>query len=213
MPTISVDHEEHPRLEEACANLRHIRDVMERSTRHSTFSGRSGLLVGLWAILGVAVTHYVVQSGPIAESSLHIHLALFAATWLAVLLVSAATDYLLTKRPAVAVGKTVFSPLGARVAQAIAPGFFAGLAISLYLVATHQVAHVWAFWMICYGLAGCAVGNFSVRPVSVLAWAFLLAGCATLFLPVSWGLGMMALSFGGFHIAYGLWTGLTRGDW
>lgn len=212
MSTALADHEEHPRLEEAYANLRHIRDVMERSTRHSTLSGRSGLLVGLWAILGVAVTHYVVYSSA-AGGDLHLHLALFAATWLAVLVLSAATDYLLTKRPAVAVGKRVFSPLGARVAQAIAPGFFAGLAFSLYLFAQHQIAHVWAFWMICYGLAGCAVGNFSVRPVSVLAWAFVLAGAVTLFLPVSWGLWMMAISFGGFHIAYGLWTGLTRGDW
>jgi hypothetical protein len=67
--------------------------------------------------------------------------------------------------------------------------------------------------MLLYGTAICSVGLFSVRPVSVLGWAFVVAGALTLALPPALGLTMMALSFGGFHIVYGLWTGLTRGDW
>jgi len=49
--------------------------------------------------------------------------------------------------------------------------------------------------------------------VSYLGWAFLAAGAATLFLLPMYGLWMMAIAFGGFHIAYGLYTGVTRKDW
>ncbi len=213
MQTLSLAHDDQPRLEEAYENLRHIREVMERSVRHSTLSGLSGILVGIWAVLGVLVTHFVVYDGQPAVALPAGHLWMFGVTWLAVLGLSAFTDFFLTKRPAVAVGKRVFSPLGARITQAIAPAFFAGLALSLYLLWHHEVSQVWPFWMACYGVAGCAVGLFSVRAVSLLGWAFVVAGAATLFLPLSWGLWMMAVSFGGFHIVYGLYTGITRGDW
>ena len=65
--------------------------------------------------------------------------------------------------------------------------------------------------MLCYGLAICAVGLFSIRPVSYLGAAFVLAGAVTLLLPVSSHLPMMALSFGGFHILYGVLMGRKHG--
>jgi hypothetical protein len=76
-----------------------------------------------------------------------------------------------------------------------------------------QIDSIWPYWMLCNGAAICAVGQFSVRPVSFLGWAFVAAGAVTLFLPPSWGLWMIAVSFGGFNIAYGLFTGITRRDW
>ena len=65
--------------------------------------------------------------------------------------------------------------------------------------------------MLTYGLAICAVGLFSVRPVSYLGAAFVLAGAVTLLLPASLGLFMMGLTFGGFHIVYGILMGRKHG--
>jgi hypothetical protein len=134
-------------------------------------------------------------------------------TWVAVLALSIATDFVATKSRAVRVGKVVFSKLGAHMSGAAAPGFMAGLAVTLFFVSRNQVDALWPLWMICYGLSICAVGQFSVPPVSYLGWAFVLCGAATLFLPAAMGLWMIAASFGGFHIAYGLYTGITRHDW
>ena len=204
--------DEEPRLVEAVENLRLIRQIMERSTLHSSLSGRSGLLVGLWAVLGVLATRFAVYG----NDSLALpkdHLWMLAVTWLVVLAASVATDFLLTKRRASEVGKRVFSPLGAHIVQAAAPGFTAGLVLTIFLLSRGQIAGVWGYWMLCYGLAICAVGLFSVRPVAFLGWSFLAAGAITLFLPPLWGLWMMAVSFGGFHALYGLYTGLSRSDW
>jgi energy-converting hydrogenase Eha subunit G len=55
---------------------------------------------------------------------------------------------------------------------------------------------------------------FSIREVSGLGWAFLVAGFLTLLIPQGWFIGpraMMAVTFGGFHIVYGLWMGYKYG--
>jgi len=204
--------DDEPRLEEAYENLRLIRETMDRSTKHSSLSGVAGLLVGLWAIIGVVLTRYAAYE----SSSLtvrHVHLITLAAIWTSVLFASVATDYLMNKRAAASVGKHVFSSLGARIVQSAAPGFTAGLVFTLYLLWLGQIGHIWGFWMLCYGLAISSVGLFSVKPVSFLGWSFLLAGAFTLFLSPIDGLWMMAVTFGGFHICYGLFTGVTRGEW
>jgi hypothetical protein len=130
-----------------------------------------------------------------------------------VLFASVLTDYLMNKRAAASVGKLVFSTLGARIIQAAAPGFTAGLVLTVYLLQSGLISHVWGYWMVCYGLAICSVGLFSVKPVSFLGWSFVLAGAITLFLPPISGLWMMAITFGGFHICYGLFTGASRREW
>jgi hypothetical protein len=204
--------EQEPRLEEAYENLRLIREVMERSTKHSSLSGFSGILVGIWAIIGVLLTRFStfvnVSMAPTGD-----HMIVLASIWLMVLVASVLTDYLMNKRAAVAVGKYVFSSLGARIVQSAAPGFTAGLALTVYLLITGNVTHIWGFWMLCYGLAICSVGLLSVRPVSVLGWSFLIAGAITLFLSPIAGLWMTAVTFGGFHICYGLYTGVSRNEW
>jgi len=67
------------------------------------------------------------------------------------------------------------------------------------------VAATWGVWMFCYGIAICAVGLFSVRPVTFLGFAFVIAGAITLLIPAApYHLIMMAITFGGFHILYGI---------
>jgi len=194
-------------LDEATENLRVIRETMERSTKHSSLSGLAGLLIGMWAMLGVFATGRMVGT---TQYQLGSHPLRLAAIWITVLVISALTDIVLNKRRAARVGKRIFSPLGARILQAIGPGFLVGGLLTAFLVANHLTASVFALWMLTYGLAICSVGLFSVKPVACLGWAFVVCGCCAMVLGPSYGLPLMAISFGGFHIAYGIFTGLTR---
>lgn len=199
---------------EAEEHLRVIRQAMERSTRHSTLSGLSGVVVGMLALLGCLLTQTVVRGSAAAETSAWKFL--FLGVWATVFLLSLATDVVLTKRRAARVGKTAFSPLGKHLARAAAPGFFASLAVALFYVLHPDLlgTYVYGAWMLCYAVSLLAVGMFSVREVSVLGWSFLAAGALTLLLPQSWVIGpraMMALTFGGFHIVYGVWMGQKYG--
>lgn len=189
-------------LEEARENLRVIRQTMERSTKYSTLSGLSGVLIGVAAIIGVGVTRAIIgtrQAG-IAQAQL----IQMATVWAIVLVSAVAIEFLANKRRARQVGKHVVSPLGAHIILAALPGFVAGAVLTAFFVAHSLLFSVWGVWMLSYGLAICAVGLFSVKPVSMLGGAFVLAGAVTLLLPPSAQLPMMALTFGGFHIVYGI---------
>ena len=196
---------------EAEEHLRVIRQAMERSTKHSTLSGLSGVVVGMLALAGCALTQTVVHEAMWPTKRL-----LFVAVWSAVLVLALLADYLFTKRRAAKVGKRAFSPLGRHLGRAAAPGFFAALALSLFYVVHPGLigTYLYGIWMLCYAVSLLAVGMFSVREVSVLGWAFLAAGAATLLLSQSFFLTpslMMAVTFGGFHVLYGVWMGRKYG--
>ena len=191
---------------EAEENLRVIRGLMERSTRYSTFSGTSGILAGSFAILGCLIHRFVVAS--LHQEVRHPAMLL---TWSAVVIAALSADYLLTKRRARSVGKYIRSHLGRQIALASAPGLGFGALLTIYLYSVNRLEDVFPFWMLSYGAAVSAVGLFSQREVRRLGWAFIGAGALTFFLkfvtpPGVWftlALLMMAVSFGGFHIAYG----------
>ena len=191
-------------LDEARENLRAIRQTMERSTKYSTLSGLSGVLIGLTAIAGVAVTEAIINhkiKAGLPDSSVQ---PLLGLVWLIVLAVAVTIEFAWNKRRAARIGKRVASPLGAHIIVAALPSGLAAAVLTVFFYVHHLFFHVWGIWMLCYGLAICAVGLFSIRPVSFLGAAFVLAGAVTFLLPVSAHLPMMAVAFGGFHIGYGV---------
>jgi len=190
-------------LEEAREHLRVIRQTMERSTQYSTLSGLSGVLVGLLAIAAVLLNQRIL--GPHTEALLAAtHQKRLLALWVGYFVASVLTDFACNKWRAARVGKYVRSRLGAHIILAALPAFFVGALLTLFLWTHGLVFYIWGAWMLSYGLAICAVGLFSVRPVSYLGGAFVLAGAVTLFLPIAYHPAMMMAAFGGFHIVYGI---------
>ena len=188
-----------PSAQEAEENLRVIRELMERSTTFSTFSGLSGIMAGLASIVGCLVT-YQLQRGNAQMEGAQIP---FLMTWFVVILVTLGTDFLLTKRHAARVGKRIVSRLGKQMVFASGPGLGTGGLLTLFMMRHSMLADVFPIWMLCYGIAVCAVGLFSQREVKILGVSFLAAGAVTMLAPQI-GLPMMAVTFGGFHIIYGL---------
>src|ERR1700722_8020596 len=95
-----------PSPQEAEENLRVIRDLMERSTRYSTFSGLSGVLAGTASIVGCVVTRTLTGRTGTEDYTA------FLLTWSLVIVFAIGADYLWMKRRATRVGKRIVSPLG-----------------------------------------------------------------------------------------------------
>jgi hypothetical protein len=192
-------------VQEAEENLRIIRGLMERSTKHSTFSGLSGVLAGLFAVAGSAAQAYllprIAPEHPIYS---------FLMLWSTVVVLAIGTDFLLTKRKAASVGKTIRSRLGRQMVLAAGPALCTGALLTLFFARYQWIYNIYPFWMLCYGTAVCAVGLFSQKEVTRLGWAFLVTGALTLFSMLgstagdTIGLIMTAVTFGGFHIVYGI---------
>ena len=193
---------------EAEEHLRVIRQAMERSTKHSTLSGLSGVLAGVYALLAAIFAPTAIET--LGQK------AIFCAAWGATLALAGLTDLLLTKRRAAQVGKRAFSPLGAQLGRAAAPGLLVGVGVTLFHL-LHPGAlgtYIYGMWILCYAVALLAVGMLSRREVSVMGWAFLSAGIVALALPDGFAVGpraLMAATFGGFHIVYGVWMGFKYG--
>jgi hypothetical protein len=181
---------------------------MERSTKHSTLSGLSGVLAGVYALVAAIFA-------PTAVATLQ-QKALFCLTWGATLAGAALTDLVLTKRRAARVGKRAFSPLGAQLGRAAAPGLLVGVGVTIFHL-LHPDAlgtYIYGMWILSYAVALLAIGLLSRKEVSVMGWAFLVAGLAALALPQGSAIGpraLMAATFGGFHIVYGLYMGWRYG--
>ncbi len=190
-------------LDEARENLRVIRQTMERSTKYSTLSGLSGVLIGLTAIVGVLATRRLIGLGLEHHQPLKAVQPTLGLVWLLVLAFAVSIEFAWNKRRAARIGKRVASPLGVHIIVAALPSGIAAVVLTAFFYLNNLFASVWGVWMLCYGLAICAVGLFSVRPVTYLGAAFVLAGGVTLLLPNHLHLFMMALTFGGFHILYG----------
>src|ERR1051326_1695695 len=101
-----------PDPREAEENLRVIRSLMERSTKHSTFSGLSGVLAGAASIVGCMVTHSLRDS-VLNPADYRVD---FLVTWTLVIAFAIGADYLLTKRRAAQVGNRILSRLGKQMA-------------------------------------------------------------------------------------------------
>lgn len=193
---------------EAEEHLRVIRQAMERSTKHSTLSGLSGILAGFYALAAAFFA-------PTAVTTFY-DKAMFCLTWGATLALAGITDILLTKRRAAQVGKRAFSPLGAQLSRAAAPGLLMGVGVTLFHLLHPQAlgTYVYGMWILSYAVALLAIGMLSRKEVSIMGWAFLLAGIVALVLPDGFIVGpraLMAATFGGFHIVYGLWMGSKYG--
>ncbi|MEP6757355.1 MAG: hypothetical protein ABJA67_17765 [Chthonomonadales bacterium] len=216
LPGVEAHHE-------AQTNLRLIRDLMERSTKYSTFSGLSGVLAGTFAILGCLAQWKFVGPLGLTEQK-----RVFLIIWAIVIVLAIGTDFLLTKRRAPLVGKTILSRLGKQMVLASLPGLGFGALLTLTLLQHGLLDLIYPFWMLAYGSAVCAVGLFSQREVSRLGWAFVISGFAAFLFDflvtdtqtrLTAGLVMTAITFGGFHIAYGLvmasrlgWNGERNGN-
>src|SRR5579871_2585605 len=97
-----------PDAREAEENLRVIRELMERSTKYSTFSGLSGVLAGTASIVGCIATSLLAQRYPDPGA----FRTSFLMIWSLVILLAIGGDFLLTKRRATRVGKRIVSRLG-----------------------------------------------------------------------------------------------------
>jgi len=191
-------------LEEAKENLRVIRQTMERSTRYTTLSGWSGVLIGIMAIACVFMTRAQVESLQVQHLGLRSGILGIAVLWMSALVAAVAIDFGCNKWRAARVGKHVVSRLGAHIILAALPAFVTGAVLTIFLFENNLIFPIWGAWMLCYGLAICAVGLFSIKPVSFLGAAFVVSGAVTLLLPMPYHYFMMGLTFGGYHIVYGL---------
>lgn len=191
----------------ASQQLRVIRSLMERATIYRTLSAPTALIGGLLSLGGFATAYY-------AKHHRHHPLSVteFLIVWLVILALTGLTNLIFLWRGSVSRGEPFFSSGMKCAVTSLAPAFILAGLLTLVI---HRPIHLAIIWMLLYGLALLATQHFAPRSLVVLGVTFFLSGC---FLTVAWKhlfmgagqgepsalvvSGIMAATFGGFHLAY-----------
>jgi hypothetical protein len=176
----------------AAADLRYIRETMERSAAFTAVPGMGGVVMGAVGCAGAAVAT--------AQATTPAWLAVYMAT----AATAAAVGGVALWRKARAAGTPISRGVGARFVGGLCPPLVAGAALTLALWRADATAALPAAWLALYGSGLLAAGLFSAPVVRVLGASFLALGALAAAAPASMGDLFMALGFGGLHVGFGL---------
>ena len=210
-PPPTVGHVDHNTARE---QLETIRTLMDRASTYRRALAPAMTSVGLIGTLAGLAAPFVIRDN--ARS--------FAFYWLAVGLAGACTAFLLMRRQAFAAGEAFWTPPARRVASALMPALFAGTAVVGPLVNIHQEGAMIAvalppLWLVLYGCSVHSAGFFMPRGMRLFGWGFVIAGLLSSLAAanphqiepsIRMAHAVMTASFGGGHLAYGLYLHWTE---
>src|SRR5690606_4400975 len=173
-------------------NLRFIRSAMERSTSFTGVSGRGYLLAGISAVVASALA--ATRQSP--EGWLFV--------WMIELVVGGTVAFGLTVRKSRQQGAALWSGSGRKLLIAFVPTMLAGGLLTVGFAIHGLVNWLPGVWMTLYGAAVMTAGARSVRAIPVMSASFLGLGALTRLLPAT-GNVILALGFGGLHMAFGIY--------
>lgn len=179
--------------------LQTIRQLMERSAKFVSLSGLSGVLMGVFALIGASCA-YAVLHNELLLSTQVIWLIVIASL---VLLCSVGTCLVLTARKAGRLKQSVWNPASRALLSAMSiPLLTGGLFVLLCLYAAYFDL-IAAACLIFYGLSLVTGGQFTFNDIRILGVLQILLGLIAFALP-HLGLYLWAIGFGILHIIYGV---------
>ena len=178
----------------AIDDLRFIRETMERSSSFTATPGWGQVAMGLTALATAAIA--ARQTSPnawLVEAALAITIAV------------ATMD-----RKARRAGLPLTSGPGRKVALTFLPSVLAAMILTAALYRLGLARLLPGVWALCYGAGILSGGAFSIPLLPAMGLCFLTSGAVALFVPALGNL-LMAASFGGLHILFGLWIAKYHG--
>lgn len=185
------------------AEIKEIRKMMEESSRFLSLSGLSGILVGIYALLGAFMAESIIYTnklfGWLLADNIVFDLLIIA---LITLFLSLLTVILLTYRRAKRAGTKIWNPGSRLMLLNLIIPLFAGGAIILIFVFKGFYEFAAPGCLIFYGLALINAAKFTRQEIFYMGLIQVLLGILAATFP-SIGLLLWALGFGVIHIIYG----------
>jgi len=184
---------------QALADLRYIRNTMERAGAFTAISGWGLAVTGVTAVAAAFLA--TLQRTPEA----------WLGTWLTEALLAAGVSLWASNRKARVAHVPLLNGAGRKFVFSFAVPMAVGALLSVAFMGDPLAGRLAAIWLLLYGAGIATAGAFSVRIVPAMGIAFVLLGAAALFSPAGWGNAYLAAGFGGLHIVFGLMIARQHG--
>ncbi len=180
----------HEQQEHAKETLAFIRRTMESATSFTAVSGWGLIAVGVVGLLATSLA----WSGNLGSD---------LRVWIPAALISVpiATVFNVTKARRLEV--PIWSGAIQKLAWVMTPALAAGGLLTFALAQQNASDLLPGTWLALYGAGVTAGGTFSIRAIRWMGILFLILGAVALFRP-EYGLALLAVGFGGLHLAVGL---------
>ncbi|HXH99740.1 MAG TPA: hypothetical protein VNI52_05705 [Sphingobacteriaceae bacterium] len=190
------------------SELSSIRNLMERSTKFISLSGLSGILAGIYALIGAFIGYKLVynENSGLLFRDFNVNdptvlWPLFAVAS-GVLILSLATGIWLTIRQAQKKGENYWNPVSKRLLMSMAVPLITGGLFILILILRGHYGIISSSSLIFYGLALVSCSQFTFSDVKWLGFCEIVLGLLAALLP-GYGIVFWIIGFGILHILYG----------
>jgi hypothetical protein len=173
------------------ADLRFIRDTMERSASFTAVPGWGQVILGATALAAAWLA--TRQSNSTA----------WLKVWLAEAFLAALIAFLSMRWKANRRGLPLFTGPGRKVALGLFPPLIAGALLTFSLYRAGFESALAPAWLLLYGAGIITGGAYSVSIVPVMGLCFMATGALAIVAPVAWANYFLAAGFGGLHIVFG----------
>ena len=175
----------------ALENLRYIRSTIEAAHTFTTVPGKGCIAMGITALLAVGL-----ESIP----TLAPH---WLGIWIGAAIIACTSALWFMEQKAHAQGLSLRRAVARRFFMTLAPAFLSGAILTAALAGRVDRELISGMWLLLYGTGLAACGLFTLPAVFTAGIAFMGLGTATLWLPPGSSHIVLALGFGGIHLALG----------
>jgi hypothetical protein len=173
------------------ADLRFIRDTMERSASFTAVPGWGQVVLGITALSAAWLAARQTNS------------SIWLKIWLAEGILAVLIAFISIRWKANRRGLPIFTGPGRRVALGLFPPLIAGALLTYLLQRAGLDAALAPAWLLLYGAGIITGGAYSVSIVPVMGLCFMATGALAVVAPAAWANWFLAAGFGGLHIIFG----------
>lgn len=186
-------------------DLSEIKDLMNKSSRFISLSGLSGIMAGVYAIMGAAIAYYLVSKysyGTLILDGQIFRLVMLVLALVAIL--SIVTGIVLTTQKAKKHGTKIWDATSKRLVINFLIPLVAGGLYILIILGNGKYGQTGGLMLIFYGLALVNASKYSIGDIRYLGYIEIILGLIAALFP-GYGFWLWVLGFGVMHIVYGTW--------
>lgn len=189
-------------------DISEIRSIMEKSSRFISLSGLSGVMAGIYALIGAAIAHNLVYTSQdlvyrqLVVRDVRGNVVSLVIIALSVLIAAVVTGIFLTRRKARKEGVPSWDETAKRSLINLSIPLIAGGILVVIFYHQGLIGMIAPITLIFYGMGLINASHYTYRDIRLLGISEVILGLVAAYV-IGYGLLIWALGFGVLHIVYG----------